>query len=160
MASFVRMIENDLPLIDPAAWCHACGVLGTVGRAIRYRDEVEITHVQFCATCWLDASTALQAEWNAEDIASMEAHRRDPAAPPRPSTATTFASATWHGTDAFLRDYLPQLLRADDAPSPAQLREIAEACRALVPDRVGSMPDRVAQFIAVYGSPERPETPF
>ena len=157
MASFVELRGSGLPLKAPDARCDGCGGVGTVGRALRLQDGVEIAHFRFCAACWVEESARLQARWGEEDAQAQEAEFRAPSTVERPSMGSAFESATWHGARWFLEEHLYPSLRSPTPPTAEALQDIAEPYRAMTPEMVGPMPYVVEEFIAQYGSPRHPD---
>ena len=140
---------TEPPLRDTLAHCEACGTRGTVGLAVRFDDANEPFEVhRFCATCWPEQSARYQARWAEEVRVAMEARRAD-ATVTLPPTSTMFGAATWHGTQAFVRD-LEQRMQPSPLPAREDLERIAAELARLAPTLDGPMPDEVAAFIRRY----------
>ena len=154
MASFVELRGTGLPPKDPDALCDACGGVGTVGRAMRFQDDVEIQHFRFCVTCWVEESARLRARWEEEDAQAQEAAFRTRSVGTQPSMAMAFESATWHGARRYLKEQLHPSLRSATPPTEAALQRIADQYRSMAPEMVGPMPYVIEVFIAEYGSPQ------
>ena len=153
MASFVALHGSGLLPKDPDARCDECGHLGTVGRALRLQDGVEIQHFRFCAACWVEESARLDARWHEEDAEAQDVAFRARSVGHQPSMGSAFESATWHGARRFVQEHLYPSLRSATPPSAASLREIAEQYRAMAPEMVGPMPYIIELFIAEYVGP-------
>ncbi|MCC6244162.1 MAG: hypothetical protein IT353_15070 [Gemmatimonadaceae bacterium] len=150
------------PLKDPAAACHACGALGTVGRAIRKLGERETFHAQYCAACWPTESKRLSAQWDAATNAWLTdaIHSTDSIAPSLLSHAqSAMGAATWDGVEAFLRDHLLPAQQSASPRSRAELGAIAAQYVQLEKEYVGAMPPLVADFIQQYVAPPRATEP-
>jgi hypothetical protein len=141
-----------LPPKDPDARCDGCGSVGTVGRALRFQDGVEIHHFRFCASCWVEESARLQARWEEENAQAQDTFLRTRGVAIQPSMACTFESATWHRARRYVKEHLHPSLRSATSPTAATLQELADRYRAMAPEMVGPMPYVVELFIAEYGS--------
>jgi hypothetical protein len=147
------LVIYGYPLKAPAATCHACGTLGTVGRAIRKLDGREIFHRQYCASCWPTESKRLSAQWEAATSAWLtHAMNFGESAKPRlsPRRESAMGAATWDGVEAFVRDHLLPAKRSAVPPPRADLEAIAAQYCLLEKEYVGEMPPLVAAFIQQY----------
>jgi hypothetical protein len=154
----VVVVVDDADPRDPAALCDRCGVRGTIARATRHTEPPIVT--RYCGACWPEAQAALEAQLAAERADRRDAYRRwaesshrNPAgAPPRPTAAPAFSSASrsWHDTRRFLQRFMP-----DDAP-PSRLADLARAAkdiRTRAPQMEGPMPPDIAAFVDRYDPP-------
>lgn len=144
------------PLKDPAATCHACGALGTVGRAIRKVEEREVLHRQTCATCWPTEYRSLNAQWEAATNAWLThaMNVRDSIEPSlRPHGQGAMGGATWDGVEAFVRDHIRPTQQSATPMSRVELGAIAAQYQQLEPELVGEMPQLVRTFIRDYAGP-------
>ena len=153
MSSFIELCGSGLPPKDPAAYCDACGCVGTVSRAIRLCDGVEQQHFRFCAACCVEESARLRARWDDEDAQAQDAAFRTRDQQRRPSMGSAFEYATWHGARAFFSDRILPKLHSAEPFSAEYLRSVADRYHTAAPDMVGEMPFVIERFIAEYGSP-------
>ena len=51
-SNVVHMRGSGLPLREPVERCEACGVAGTVARALRFENEAMLELHRFCSACW------------------------------------------------------------------------------------------------------------
>lgn len=154
MGQHVIMGGTGLPPREPNATCEACGVTGTVGRAIRTDAVGLVTEVhRFCASCWAEQSARYRARWDEETRLAGDAWLRDPQlAPAPPSRGAAFESATWHATLDIVRE-LNRALRPMAPPTPEQLAVLAAEIRRRADALEGPMPMAVAVFLQAYGEP-------
>ena len=154
MGQHVIMGGTGLPPREPNAMCEACGVLGTIGRAIRTDAAGLATELhRFCASCWAEQSARYRARWDEENRLAGDAWLRDPRlAPPPPSRGAAFESATWHATLDVVRE-LNRAIRPTSPPPPEQLAAIAADIQARAEELEGPMPIAVAAFLQAYGEP-------
>lgn len=151
MAQHVIMAGTGSPPREPDATCDACGVTGTIGRALRTDSDGQITeHHRFCARCWPEQSARYRARWDEEDRLASETWRRAShrTAPP-PSQGAAFESATWHATLELVRE-LNGALRPMPAPTPAQLAAIAADIQARRDEYEGPIPAAVEDFLQAH----------
>lgn len=140
---------------DPSAVCEACGVVGTVGRAVRTdRTGAVIEAHRFCFDCWPEQSARYRARWM-EEIrrARQRLFRRLEPAVPNGGQGMAFEAATWHTTvDMVRRIEATMTAPAPPAPpSPEELEQIAAQIAANAPQLEGEMPFEVEMFIRRYG---------
>jgi len=148
------MRPSGLPLREPDARCEACGVLGTVGRAMRTDAAGVPTEIhRFCAPCWPENAARFQARWNEETRLATEAWLRAPDRMPQPlAKGAVFESATWHNALAIVRE-INLALRQSEPPSLDDLAAFAAQLRAAVPELEGPMPFEIESFIRAHGAP-------
>jgi hypothetical protein len=142
---------------DPTAPCDACGTTGTVGRAIKCQDGVEVFHGCYCADCWLEESARLSARWTEEANRASEELFRSPGPnqPSPPSVCTALGAATWHSIRDHIRDRILPSQRSERPPSAEYLATLAGVYRGIAPEIVGRMPFLVEDFIATYARSDR-----
>ena len=145
------------PMKDATAPCDACGTTGTVGRAIKCQDGVEVFHGRYCADCWLEESARVSARWTEEaNLASEELFRSSgPNQPSPPSIRTALGAATWHSIRDHIRDRVLPSIGAERPPSAEYLATLAGVYRRIAPEIVGRMPFLVEDFIATYAPRDR-----
>lgn len=142
---------------DPTAPCDACGTTGTVGRAIKCQDGVEVFHGRYCADCWLEESARLGARWAEEaNLASEELFcSSGPNQVSPPSVCTALGAATWHGIRDHIRDRILPCQGSERPLSAEDLATLAGVYRTIAPEIVGRMPSLVEDFIATYALSDR-----
>jgi hypothetical protein len=142
---------------DPAATCEACGVLGTVGRAVRTDGTGGVTEMhRFCIDCWPEQSARYRARWEEQDRRQRDAFLRGRAPAAAAGPGMWFEAATWHG----ILDLVRQIERAMIAPVPPaadDLARIATEIREQAAEVEGEMPREVEGFLQRYGAPTSAE---
>ncbi|HEY5059987.1 MAG TPA: hypothetical protein VII52_00565 [Gemmatimonadaceae bacterium] len=139
---------------DPEAVCEACGVVGTVGRAIRTDNTGAVIEAhRFCFNCWPEQSARYRARWMEAMTQRQERFLRGfERGSSGSGEGMSFEAATWHTT----LDVVRQIEAAMIAPVPPTkevLEQYATQIAANAPRLDGAMPFEVETFIRRYGRP-------
>jgi hypothetical protein len=157
VASFVGTIDTESLGRDPDAVCEGCGVVGTVGRAVRTSADDQHREVHnFCAKCWPEQSARYRARWKEEDRLWREEFHRGRTKARGAGPGMGFISATWHGILEMI-DKIEATMVAPAPPTKEALAAIAADIERHAAEREGEMPYRVEAFIRRHGM--RRDTP-
>jgi hypothetical protein len=156
--SVASLTVDDSDPRDPSARCDRCGTQGTIARAIRHSEPLEI--FRYCINCWPAAQEDLERRQTQELNEYHQASRawdserlRDPKRErPKPPAPWSGNSRSWSDVQRFLElitAKLEELPRTTPPPFP----EIAAEIQATAAQMVGHMPAEVAEFLAKYLPP-------
>jgi hypothetical protein len=137
---------------DPTAVCEACGVVGTIGRAIRTDNTGAVIEAhRFCFGCWPEQSARYRARWMEVMAQRRERfHRGLERGSSAGGEGMAFEAATWHTTLDFVRQIEAAMI-APVPPTKDVLEHYATQIAANAPRLEGAMPLEVEIFVRRYG---------